>query len=129
VRRDRGFIFIGTLTKIAGLLAVLVIMFHDGISLGLAQVSADSDAQIAARAGAQAWKQTGDVQRSYETAALAVVENGSDVDAATFRVDPKDGRVTVQTRRNATTMAAKYFGWFDDLVNPDGLASSQIDSQ
>ena len=129
MRRDQGFVMISALTKIAGLLAVLVVMFHDGISLGLAQVNADSDAQIAARAGATVWEQTGDVQKAYESAALAVVENGSDVDATTFRVDPADGRVTVQTHRSATTMAAKYFGWFDNLVNPAGVASAQAEAE
>jgi hypothetical protein len=112
--------------KIAGLLAVIVVMFHDGISLGLAQVNADSDAQVAARAGAQAWHQTQDVQRSYDLAALAVEENGTTVDRTTFLVDQESGLVTVETSRQADTMAAKYFGWLDDLVAPTSQASARV---
>jgi len=125
VRGDRGIVVIGSLAKIAGLLAVIVVMFHDGISLGLAQVNADSDAQVAARAGAQGWQQTTDVDRAYDRAALAVEANGTTVIRDSFAVDEESGLVTVHTSRTADTMAAKYFGWLDELVSPQGEASAK----
>lgn len=119
---------IGSAARIVACLAVLVIMFHDGITLGLAQVNADSDAQLAARAGAQAWHLSNDAQKAYEAAAIAVVENGSDVRSDDFQVEPSTGFVNVTIDRETSTMAAKYFGWFDELTNPSGTARARAEN-
>src|SRR6478735_4520291 len=58
VREDHGRIVIGAITRIIGCLAIIVVLFHDGVMLGAAQVTTDQDAQVAARAGAQAYHQS-----------------------------------------------------------------------
>lgn len=127
MRLDQGRVVIGSLARIVACLAVLVVMFHDGIALGLAQVNADSDAKVAARAGAQAWHLSEDFDRAYQAAAIAVVENGSDVAADEFEVERATGFVNVTINRETSTMAAKYFSWFDQLTNPTSTARARVE--
>ena len=126
MRGDQGRIVIGAITKIIGCLALLVVLFHDGVMLGVAQVTTDQDASVAARAGAQNWQQTKDIQKSYDAAALAVAEKGTDIDAATFTVSP-DGMVTLTATRRTSTMVADHFSWFDNVTRPHSTASYTVE--
>ena len=119
----------GAITRIVGCLAVIVVLFHDGVSLGLGQVAADQDAQIAVRAAAQNWAQNADVQESYDAAALAVAESGAEVDPDSFDIDVTTGLVTLEVTRETSTMMAHRFSWFDDVTNPTSSARASLDAQ
>ena len=126
VRGDHGRIVIGAITRIIGCLAILVVLFHDGVMLGVAQVTTDQDAAVAARAAAQNWQQTKDVQKSYEAAALAVQDKGTEIDAASFKVDTY-GEVTLTASRRTSTMVADRFSLFDNVTHPHSTTSAKVD--
>jgi hypothetical protein len=126
VQGDRGRIVIGAITRIVVCLAIIVVLFHDGIVLGLGQVAVNQDAQVAARAAAQNWVANNDIQAAYDAAALAVVENGTDIDAATFKIDRSSNSVTLTARRETSTMVADHFSWFNSVTHPKGVASAAI---
>ena len=127
---------IGAITRIIGLLAVIVVLFHDGIVLGVGQVTADQDAQLAARAAAQSYVQNSDSQRelspreitqkAYDAAALAVASKGTNIDPATVTIDPGLDMVTVTGTRDTSTMMAGHFHWFDRLTHPSSVGSASI---
>jgi hypothetical protein len=129
VAGDRGRIVIGATTRIIGLLAVIIVLFHDGVILGLGQVAADQDASVAARAGAQNWMQTQNVQKAYDAAALSVASKGTDVDPATFKVNVPLATVTVTTSRSTSTMLAHHFSWFDSMTHPHATGTASIEPQ
>lgn len=120
---------IGAITRIVGLLAVIVVLFHDGVVLGLAQVTADQDATVAAQAAAQNWVQTKDLQKSYDAAALAVASKGTDIETTSFKVDTAAGLVTLTATRTTSTMLADHFSWFDNVTHPHSEASATIEQQ
>ena len=128
VRGDRGRIVIGGITKIIGCLAVIVVLFHDGVVLGLGSVAVQQDAQVAARAGAQNWNQTKNLQDSYDAAALSVQSKGTEIDPATYKVDTTAATVTVVAHRDTSTMVAGHFHWFASLTHPRSTASFSIPS-
>ena len=117
---------LGTITKVAVCLALIVVLFHDGIALGLAQVTADQDAEVAARAGAQNYQQFKDPQRAYDAAALAVADKGTEIPEDTFEVTSA-GDVTLVATRSTSTMAANRFSWFDKLTHPQGVATVMVE--
>lgn len=118
---------LGAITRIAGCLAVIVVLFHDGVVLGLGQVTADQDAQVAVQAAAQSYRQNEDLQKAYDAAALSVASKGTDVDTATFKVDTGTGLITLTTYRDTSTMLAGRLHWFDKVTHPTSTASAAID--
>lgn len=126
VRGDHGRIVIGAITRIIGCLAILVVLFHDGVMLGVAQVTTDQDAAVAARAAAQNWQQTKDVQKAYDAAALSVQSKGTEIDAASFKV-AENGQVTLTAGRRTSTMVADRFSWFDSVTHPHTTTTSSAE--
>ena len=129
VRADQGRVVIGGITKIIGCLAVIVVLFHDGVVLGLGQVATQQDAQVAARAGAQNWNQTQNLQESYNAAALAVQSKGTEIDAATYKVDARSATVTLTANRETSTFVAGHIHWFDSLTHPTSTTSFSVPPQ
>ena len=85
------------------MLAVLGVLGFDAVALGVSRLQAEDRAQEAARAAVRTWKDTSDVQRSYE-AALAEVDAVEDtIDPASFAVGT-DGTVTLTVRHTSPTL-------------------------
>lgn len=100
---DRGDIVLGWLTKLTVTLAVLGVLLFDGVSLATGTFQADDHAQRAARAAAQDFQQSKDLQKAYDAAVAEVLADGDTIDAPTFRIDG-DGGVTLQLTREVPTL-------------------------
>jgi hypothetical protein len=129
VRTDQGRVVIGGITRFIGCLAVIVVLFHDGVVMGLGKVAVQEDAQVAAHAGAQNWNQTMNLQDSYNAAALAVESKGTEIDAPSYKVVAADGTVTLTANRDTSTFVAGHIHWFDSLTHPTSTASFSIPPQ
>jgi len=117
---------IGAITRIVGCLAIIVVLFHDGVVLGLAQITTDQDAQLAARAAAQSWSASPDLQKAYDAAALSVASKGTDIDTESFKIDA-NGLVTLTAHRTTSTMVADHLSWFDSLTHPHSIATATVE--
>lgn len=103
VRGDRGDIVLGWLTRLVATLAVLGVLAFDAISLGSTRFSVEDDAQTAARAAVEVYRDSKDVQRAYDAALAELGDSGATVDAPTFAV-AQDGSITLTVRTTAPTL-------------------------
>ena len=120
---DRGDIVLGWLTRLTVTIAVLGVLAFDGVSLVKARFSAEDSAQTAARAAAEVFRDTHDVQKAYDAAYAVAVEHGATVDAPTFR-PATDGSVTLTLRETAPTLVLRRVpparGWADVAATVTG---------
>lgn len=107
--RDRGSIVIGWLGKIAVVLAVLGIALFDGISVGVAHMNAQDDANGAAVAANTAWTQTHNLQQAYDAAAESITNSDETVLTRGFSID-NDGTVHLLLHRTAMTLVMRHIG-------------------
>ena len=108
-RRDSGSIVLGWLTKVILVITIAGVVLFDGVSVGVARMSAQDDANTAAGAASNDWKINHNVQSAYN-AATAVITNPSErVLTRGFRIDP-DGTVHLLLRRTATTLVMYRIG-------------------
>ncbi len=107
--RERGDIVTGWLTRVVLVLAVVGVIGFDGVTVGMASVSAQDQANTAAQVARDNFAQNHDVEQAYQ-AALASA-HGSDVAdvirPADFSVT-KDGDVTLHLSRQIHTVVAHY---------------------
>lgn len=107
--RDRGDILLGWLTKMVVALAVVAVLGIDGVTVGLANVSAQDQANNAAAAARDSYAQYKDPQRAYQ-AALASAKAADPKDT----IKPLDftvtsaGVVNVTLQRPFHTLVAHY---------------------
>ncbi len=101
---DRGDIVLGWLVRVVALLAVVGVMAFDVLSVGSSRLSVDDQATTAARAAADSWAASHDLQGAFDAAWRSATEADAtnDVDAASFSVDAA-GVAHVTLRREAPT--------------------------
>jgi hypothetical protein len=107
--RDRGSIVIGWLGKIAVTLTVVGVALFDGVSVGIAHMNAQDDANTAAVAANAEWTQSHNIQSAYDAAAGAVSNGDETVLTKGFTIDA-DGTVHLVLRRTATTLVMAKIG-------------------
>lgn len=100
---DRGDIVLGWLTRLTVTLAVLGLVLFDGVSLVAARFQAADAAGLAARAAAEEFRASKDVQKAYDAAYAEVAEDGDTVGTQDFSVAP-DGTVSLSVTRVASTL-------------------------
>ncbi|HEU0131310.1 MAG TPA: hypothetical protein VFQ85_10020 [Mycobacteriales bacterium] len=100
---DRGSVIVGWLTKVAVVLTLFGVVAFDGVSVMVANVSAQDTATAAAMAGADMWRPTQDVQKAYHAAVSYAEEHGATIAPEDFSIDP-DGTVRVKVQKDATTL-------------------------
>jgi hypothetical protein len=101
--RDSGGIVIGWLVKLVAGLVLFSVVAFDAISVGAAHVTGKDDADSAALAAADAWRDSHDINQAYDAAEQAVDPSNENVLAKGFSVDP-DGTVHLTMTRTATTL-------------------------
>lgn len=103
-RGDRGDIVLGWLTKLTVVLAAVGLLGFDAVALGLGRLQAEDAAQEAARAAVSSWRDTSDVQKSYDAAVATLdADPASSIDPQSFHVAP-DGAVTLTVTHHAATL-------------------------
>lgn len=123
---DRGGIVVGWLTKLALVLGLLGLVAFDGISLGVAKVSAADAAQTAARDASQQVTPG----KTYDPTALLQAAR-SEIDPAVYTLDPSDitvaadGSVSVTVHREATTLLLYRVGPLEHLVHITAQATGR----
>jgi hypothetical protein len=107
--RDRGSIVVGWLGKIAITLAIVGVALFDGVSVGVAHMNAQDDANAAASAANAEWSQTHDIQGAYNAAVDSISNSDETVLTKGFTID-QDGTVHLVLRRTATTLVMAKIG-------------------
>jgi hypothetical protein len=105
LRRDTGSLVLGWLVKIAAALALFAVIAFDAISIGAAHVTGQDDADGAAFAAADNWRDTHNAQQAFDAAQEAADAKNETVLANGFSID-RDGTVRLLLRRTATTLVA-----------------------
>lgn len=105
---DRGDIVLGWLVRVIALLAVLGVMAFDVLSVGSSRLSIDDQATTAARAAADSWAASHDMQGAFDTAWRSATEADAtnDVDVKSFSIDAA-GVAHVTLRREAPTFVVR----------------------
>jgi hypothetical protein len=107
---DRGDIIMGWLSRIVAGTALVAVIAFDGLSIGVAHVSAVDDANSAARAASTAWHDHDhDLQVALVAAQSAAASHGETVVAGSLSIQP-DGTAHVTIRRMATTLIVRHVG-------------------
>jgi hypothetical protein len=107
--RDSGGVVIGWLTKLVVGLALAGVVLFDGISLTVARLGAQDDANTAASAAAASYQTSHNIQLAYNAAAQALTNSSETVLVRGFVVDP-DGTVHLLMTRNIRTMLVDRIG-------------------
>lgn len=107
--RDRGDIILGWLTRIVVGIAVVGVVLFDGLSIGVAHVSAADDANAAARSASHAWVDDHNVQGALRAAEATAAEHAETVVPASLHVFT-DGTVELKVQRSATTLVVRHIG-------------------
>lgn len=100
---DRGDIVVGWLTRLVVVFALLGVCAFEVVSIAVTKVSTKDDATTAAFEASQAWNDTGDVQRAFDTAEAYALEHGGTIDPESFSI-ADDGRVSLTMRKEATSV-------------------------
>jgi len=106
--RDSGSMVVGWLVKITLAIVVFAVVAFDAISVGASHVSGADDANNAALAAAETWRETHNVQQALESAQGAV--NGDETVLSNgFSID-QDGTVHLIMKKTATTLVMYRIG-------------------
>lgn len=106
--RDRGSVVIGWLVRLVAVLALVSVSAFDAISVGAAHVSGADDANSAALAAADTWRDTHNVNSALDSARAAAGANET-VLSAGFVIQP-DGTVHLVMKKTATTLVMSHIG-------------------
>jgi len=104
---DRGDIILGWLTRIVIGIAVVGVVLFDGLSIGVAHVSAADDANTAALSASHAWADHHDMTAALQAAQATAAEHEESVVPASLHV-LTDGTVELKVQRNATTLVVRH---------------------
>jgi hypothetical protein len=116
-------IVLGWLTKVTVGLAVAGALFFDTFSLMATQLGAQDQASTAAESAAWNWKQTGDIQYTYNEAAKTLESTTAEIDTTSFRIEP-DGTAVVTVRREAPTFLLKHIPPLRKFINASATADA-----
>jgi hypothetical protein len=104
---DRGDIILGWLTKLVIGISLTGVVAFDGLSIGVAHVSAVDDANSAALAASRDWQTSHDMAHALEAAEQTASEHGETVVDNSLRFD-SDGTAHIDIRREATTLVVRH---------------------
>jgi hypothetical protein len=108
VGADRGSIVLSWLTKLTIGLAIAGALFFDTFSLMATNLGAQDQASGAAYTAAQTWRETKDLQATFNAAAATIEPGtGAEIDPATFRLDA-NGTAVVTVHRTAPSFLLKH---------------------
>ena len=107
--RDRGSIVIGWLTKLIVVLAVLGVILFDVVSVSIARIGAEDDANDAASAAGFEWRATHNIQSAYDAAVHALPSDTESIPPKSFVIDSA-GTVHLTVKRVTRTMIAHRIG-------------------
>lgn len=116
---------LGWLGKLVALFALLGVLAFDGVNVMVATFGAADDATTAARAAADSFEQSRDVQAAYDAAVSSLADKPGDVvENTTFQVGA-DGSVTLIVVRQPRTLWMHRIGPLKGMaeVRQTGLAS------
>jgi hypothetical protein len=124
VARDSGDVILSWLTRIVLGLSIVAVVGFDGLSIGVAHVSAADDANSAALAGSVAWRAShGDLTATLQAAEGSAALHGEVVLPTSLRVTT-DGTVYLRLQHDATTLVVHRIGpiksWATVVVNGSG---------
>jgi Tfp pilus assembly protein PilV len=124
---DVGVIVVSTLTKVLLVLGVLGIAGYDAVAMSINTVSLKDDAQAAAQAGHQVLHDRKDPQAAYNAVVRYAKDHGLTVVPQSFAVSSRN-TVTVEVRREAPTIAARYIPRINSytVATASGSASDQV---
>jgi hypothetical protein len=107
--RDRGDILLGWLTKLVLALGVVALLGFDGVTVGLATVSVQDQANTAAAAGRDDYAMHHDPQRAYQAAlGAAKAANAADLIKPLEFTVTSTGEVNLTLTRPIHTVVAHY---------------------
>lgn len=116
-----------TLVKVVVLVALLVVVAHDGFSIARTQITVRDDAAQTAQVGLDAL-QTGSTQKqAYQKVVDYAKAHGATVVPGSFSVG-KGPSVTVTITETAPTMVAGRLGFFSDAVTPRSTGTASHSS-
>lgn len=105
--RERGDIILGWLTRIVVGIAVVGVLLFDGLSIGVAHVSAADDANTAARSASHAWHDDHNVNAALQAATATAAEHDETIVPASLHV-LTDGTVELKVEKSATTLVVRH---------------------
>ncbi|MGH8889045.1 MAG: hypothetical protein ACRDV3_04700 [Acidothermaceae bacterium] len=105
--RDSGDIILGWLTRIVVGIAIAGIVAFDGLSIGVAHVSAADDANTAARSASHAWLDQHTLNAAVQAAQATASEHDEIVVTDSVHVQT-DGTVDLKIERAATTLVVRH---------------------
>jgi hypothetical protein len=124
---DRGDIILGWLTKLVIGISLTGVVAFDGVSIGVAHVSAVDDANSAALSASRAWQSSHDIAHALEAAEQTASEHGETVVDNSLRFD-SDGTAHVDIRRDATTLIVRHIhalrSWIEITATGSGRSVS-----
>ncbi len=111
---------LGWLTRLAATIALVAVIGFDGLSIGLAHVSANDDAKNAAQAASQVWQSThGNGPQTLAAAQQVIAQHGETLVPGSLQV-LSDGTVLLRIHRQASTVLVRRLGplrsWADVLA-------------
>ncbi len=105
--RESGDIILGWLTRIVVGFSLVGILGFDGVSIGVAHVSAADDANTVARSASHAWFDTHQADAALQAAESTAAEHEETVVASSLKI-ATDGTVDVEIQRSATTLVVRH---------------------
>ena len=105
--RESGDIILGWLTRIVIGFSLVGVVGFDGVSIGVAHVSAADDANTVARSASHAWLDTHQAAAALQAAQSTAEEHDETVISSSLKV-ATDGTVDVEIERTATTLVVRH---------------------
>lgn len=109
IRRDRGSIVIGWLTKLVVALAFFGVFAFDGVSLTAAHIGASDDADQAAQVAYNEYHSSHNVQAAYDAAVASLPSDTESLSPGDFVV-ATDGTVDLVLHRTVQTLVFQHIG-------------------
>jgi hypothetical protein len=128
VAPDAGDVILSWLTRVVLVIAATAVVGFDGLSIAVAHVSAQDDANSAAVAAATAWVgEKGAPAPTLLAAQNSAAQHGETVLPRSLTVDA-DGTVHLKLERDATTVVIRHIGplrsWATVIVKGSGKADA-----
>ena len=128
VAPDAGDVILSWLTRVVLVIAAIAVVGFDGLSIAVAHVSAQDDANSAAAAAATAWvSDKGALAPTMLAAQNSAAQHAETVIPRSLTVDP-DGTVHLKLERDATTLVIRHIGplrsWATVIVTGSGKADA-----
>lgn len=107
VPRDSGDIILGWLTRVVVSIAVVGVIAFDGLSIGVAHVSAADDANTAARSASQTWLNQHSLDAAVQAAQATTAQHDETLVPNSVHI-ANDGTVSLKVERDATTLVVRH---------------------